>query len=93
MADATGALEKIGVVEGFFARPSAAVIKVTKGTLKAGERIYIKGHTTDLQQTVLSMQVDRKEIAEAKKGDVIGIQVERRVRPNDIVYRLPCAGD
>ncbi len=58
----------------FFAQPSAAVIKLTKGTLKQGERIYIKGHTTDLQQTV--------------KSHTIGMQVTDRVRPNDIVYKL-----
>ena len=88
MTEAERKLETIGVVEGFFARPSAAVIKLTKGTLKAGERIYIKGHTTDLQQVVQSIQIDHKEIAEAKKGDVVGIQVNDRVRPNDVVYRL-----
>ena len=46
MVEAERKLETIGVVEGFFARPSAAVIRMTKGKLKAGERIYIKGHTT-----------------------------------------------
>ena len=88
MVEAERNMEEIGVVEGFFARPSAAVIKMTKGTLKPGERIYIKGHTTDLQQVVESMQVDHKPIAEATKGAVIGIQVTDRVRPNDLVYKL-----
>lgn len=89
MAEAERKLETVGVVERFFARPSAAIIKLTKGTLKAGERIYIKGHTTDLQQVVQSMQMDHQEIAEAKKGDMIGVQVNDRVRPNDVVYKLP----
>lgn len=88
MAEAERTLEKIGVVEGFFARPSAAIIKLTKGKLTVGERIYIKGHTTDLQQVVQSMQVDHTEIAEANKGAIIGVQVQQRVRPNDIVYKL-----
>ena len=88
MAEAERKLEEIGVVEGFFARPSAAIIKLTKGKLKPGERIYIKGHTTDLQQVVQSMQIDHKDIAEAKTGDVIGVQVNDRVRPNDAVYKL-----
>ena len=88
MAETKQAMEKIGVVEGFFARPSAAIIKLTKGKLKQGERVYIKGHTTDLQQVVESMQVDHKDIAEAKKGNIIGIQVTDRVRPNDVVYKI-----
>ena len=88
MAETERTMEKIGVVKGFFAQPSAAVIKLTKGKLKQGERIYIKGHTTDLQQVVDSMQIDHKPIAEAKKGHTIGMQVTDRVRPNDVVYRL-----
>ena len=88
MAEAKQTMEKIGVVEGFFARPSAAIIKLTKGKLKPGERIYIKGHTTDLQQVVESMQMDHKDIAEANKGHVIGVHVTDRVRPNDVVYKI-----
>lgn len=88
MAEAQQQMQEIGVVEGFFARPSAAVVKLTKGKLKTGEHIYIKGHTTDLQQVVQSMQIDHNEVAEAKQGAVIGIQVNDRVRQHDIVYKL-----
>ena len=87
MADAALPLEQVGVVEGFFARASAAVIKLKKG-IKQGERLYIKGHTTDLQQVVESMQINHQEIAEANKGSTIGLLVRARVRPNDVVYRI-----
>ena len=86
-AQAQPKMEEVGVVEGFFAHPSAAIIKL-KGKLKKGERIYIKGHTTDLQLVVQSMQMDHKDIAEGKQGDVIGIQVGDRVRQHDVVYRV-----
>ncbi len=88
MAEADKQLQEIGRVVGFFAHPSAAVIELTKGKLKAGERIYIKGHTTDLQQVVQSLQIDRQPIAEAKAGQTIGIKVDDRVRHNDVVYKV-----
>ena len=39
--------EVIGQVSDFFARPVVAGIDLT-GTLKMGDKIHIKGHTTDL---------------------------------------------
>jgi hypothetical protein len=34
------------------------------------------------------MQIDRTPVAEAKKGQSVGIKVSDKVRPNDLVYRL-----
>ena len=80
--------EKIGKVQKFFAKPSVAAIAVTAGVLKIGDKIHFKGHTTDFEDTITSMQVDNKPIEEAKKGDLIGIRVIERVRENDTVYKI-----
>jgi translation elongation factor EF-Tu-like GTPase len=77
--------KEIGEVSTFFSHVSVAAIKL-KDKLKVGDRIKIKGHTTDIEQLVDSMQIDRKEVKEAKKGDEIGIKVNDRVRPNDKVF-------
>ncbi len=79
--------EIIGKVEDFFARPVVAGIGLT-GSLKVGDKIRIKGHTTDLEMTVDSMQIDNANVAEAKKGDSIGIKVPERVRAGDSVYKI-----
>ena len=34
------------------------------------------------------MQMDHQDIAEGKQGDVIGIQVNDRVRQHDVVYKM-----
>ncbi len=80
--------EKIGVVFNYFAKPMVAAIKLTDGDLEVGDRIYIKGHTTNFEQIVESMQIEGRDIKSAKKGASIGIKVNERVRPNDIVYRI-----
>ncbi len=77
----------IGKVTHFFGRISVAVLDLTE-PLKVGETIHIKGHTTDLTQRVESMQVEHKDIQEAKPGDQVAIKVTGRVHENDVVYRV-----
>ena len=79
--------KEIGGVSSFFSHVGVAAIKLV-GKLKVGDRIHIKGHTTDFEQLVDSMQIDRKDVKEAKKGDEIGIKVNDRVRPNDKVFLI-----
>jgi len=79
--------EVIGKVSDFFARPVVAGIKLT-ATLKLGDKIHIKGHTTDLEFTVDSMQINNVDVSEAKAGDSVGIKVSDRVRGGDIVYKV-----
>jgi selenocysteine-specific translation elongation factor len=77
----------IGNVSDFFAHPVVAGIELT-ATLKVGDKIHIKGHTTDLELVVESMQIKNKNVTEAKAGDSIGIKVSDRVRAGDSVYKI-----
>ena len=78
---------EIGKVDDFFARPVVAGITLT-GTLNLGDKIHIKGHTTDLELTVTSMQINNANVNTAKAGDAIGIKLTDRVRPGDKVYKV-----
>ena len=77
----------VGTVEDFFAHPVVAGIRLTD-TLKVGDKIRIKGHTTDLEMEVGSMQIDNANVTEAKAGDSIGVKVAERVRAGDSVYKI-----
>ena len=79
--------KEVGVVSDFFAHVVVAGINMT-GTLKVGDKVHIKGHTTDLEMDVTSMQIDNKNVTEAKKGQSVGIKVPERVRPGDLVYKV-----
>jgi len=79
--------ELIGKVSDFFARPVVAGIELT-APLKVGDTIHITGHTTDLEFTVNSMQINNVNVSEAKAGDAIGIKVNDRVRRGDTVYKV-----
>ena len=80
-------MEEIGRVSSFFAHPSVAVIDLT-APLKLGETVYIKGHTTDFQQAVESMQVDRAPVQQVQAGASVGLKVTGRCRKHDVVYKL-----
>ena len=78
---------EIGHVSDFFARPVVAGITLS-GTLKVGDTIHIKGHTTDIELTVESMQINNINVTEGKAEDAIGIKVPDRVRAGDHVYKV-----
>ncbi len=79
--------KEIGKVSGYFNHIGVAAIKLS-GDLKVGDKIHIKGHTTDLKQEIESMQIEKENVKSAKKGDHVGIKVQERVRPNDKVFLI-----
>jgi translation elongation factor EF-1alpha len=80
--------EQVGMVVKFFSKPSVAAIEVTGGSIKKGDTLHYKGHTTDFTEAVASMELDNNPIDEAKAGDLIGIKVKERVRESDKVYKI-----
>lgn len=83
--------DEIGRVVAFFRIPVVAVIRLRKGALKLGEKIWIRGHTTNLKLSITSMQINHQPIQKAKKGDEFGVKIPSRSRIGDRVYRLPTA--
>jgi len=77
--------KKVGEITHFFAKPSAAVLKL-ESALKVGDQVHIQGHSTHITQEVTSMQVDRKEVGPAKPGDDVAMLVTDRVREGDEVF-------
>lgn len=47
--------------------------------MKVGDRIRIKGHITDIEVMVESMEVDITPATEASPGQAVGIKVSDRV--------------
>ena len=77
--------KKVGEIAHYFGKIMVAAIKV-KAEIKVGDTLHIKGHTTDFEQVVDSIQIEHESIAKAKKGDDIGIKVKDHVREGDEVF-------
>lgn len=80
--------ELVGSVTLFFAKPCVAAIEIASGSLSVGDTIKIKGSTTDFEQKVESMEIDRKPVTSAGAGQSVGVKVKDRVRPHDKVFKL-----
>ena len=80
--------KKIGEVIKYFSKIGVAALHLSEGSLKVGETIHIVGHTTDMTQTIDSMQMENQSVQEAGKGADIGIKVKDRVRENDVVNKV-----
>ena len=81
--------ERIGFVTHYFNHLSVAVVKLEAGTLRVGDNIHFRGHTTDFAQRVDSLQVDHASVTEVGRRDDFGLKVREHVRENDTVYILP----
>ena len=79
-------LREVGKVAHFFSRINVAVIDVMD-TISVGDTIFIKGPTTDIEQTIDSMEIEHAKVEQATAGQSIGMKVNGRVRENDTVYK------
>jgi putative protease len=79
-------LHEVGKVSHFFGHIDVAVVDVTD-TISVGDRILIKGPTTDIEQIVDSMEIEHAKVKQATAGQSIGMKVKGRVRENDTVYK------
>lgn len=77
----------IGKVTHFFDKISVAAIELSD-TLKAEDKIHIKGSVTDFEQPVGSMQIEHESVKTAKAGQIIGLKVDEPVKENDLVYKV-----
>lgn len=77
----------IGKITHYFGNISVGIIELAE-ELKVGDKIHIKGSSTDFEQTVDSIQIEHQNVDSAKSGDAIGIKVDQKVKENDQVYKV-----
>ena len=79
---------EIGKVTHYFSKIGVAAIAITQDSLKVGDTIHIKGHTSDFQQPVDSIQLDNASVPEAQAGHNIGIKIQQHAREHDVVFKV-----
>jgi len=79
--------KRVAQVTHYFTHLSVAVLALTD-SLSIGDRIHIYGHSTDLEQTVDSMQIEHKPVLKVGPGDDVALKVIEPVRQGDVVYRM-----
>lgn len=79
--------KEVGQITHYYGHLSVGIIELTDN-LKVGDNIHIKGHSDDFTQAIDSMQIEHKDVQEAKAGDLIGIKVIQKVHPHDKVFKI-----
>jgi hypothetical protein len=80
--------ERIGVVTHYFSHPAVAIIQLESGTLRIGDMIHIRGHTTDFTQKVESLEIKHAPATEVGPKDDFGLKVVEHVREHDVVFKV-----
>jgi hypothetical protein len=80
--------QRIGVVTHYYSHLSVATMKLEPGaTLRVGDVIHIRGHTTDFTQRVESLEVSHAPAREVGPNDDFGIKVIEHAREHDVVFK------
>lgn len=80
--------ERIGIVTHYYGNVSVAVVKLESGSLRVGDTIHVRGHTSDFTQRVESLQIGHAPVSEVGPNDDFGLKVIAHVREHDIVYKV-----
>jgi len=80
-------LQEIGVITHYFERIKVSVVKLTHGTVLIGDKLTIIGPKRKFVQKIWSMQIESEDVKVAKKGQLIGIKVDKQVGLGDKVYK------
>ncbi|MDD4250770.1 MAG: U32 family peptidase [Candidatus ainarchaeum sp.] len=78
---------QIGLVKKYYVKINVVEIKLSFD-LKIGDKIIIEGKNTFIEQEIVSMQSNHKELTIAKKGDLVGVKISGRARVNDVVFKV-----
>ncbi len=78
----------VGKITHYFTNIGVAVVEITDSGLNVGDKIHIKGATSDFEQAIDSMQVEHENVKKAKKGEAVGLKVDQQVREGDDVFKV-----
>jgi putative protease len=77
----------VGKIIHYYTNIGVGVIELSD-ELKVGDKIHIKGDSTDFEQTVDSMQIEHQNVQSAKSGESLGLKTIEKVKENDEVFKV-----
>lgn len=80
-------LIKVGEITHYFDRIKVCVVKITQGTILIGDKLTVVGAKNKFIQKVWSMQIESQDVKVAKKGQSIGLKIDKPALVGDIVYK------
>lgn len=88
-SQATSRKMYIGKCTNYFNKIHVAEFKLETSNLKVGDEIIVTGPTTGVVQTIITeVRVDLKSVEEGKKGELISIQIDEKIRRADKLFKM-----
>lgn len=78
-------MDQIGKVTHYYDKLGVAIVKPTK-TIKVGDKVRFGSEENGFMQTVESMELNHEAVSQAKKGEEVGIKVDKKAREGTPVY-------
>jgi putative protease len=79
---------KIGKVTHYYDKIGVAVVELDAGISNGDKIKFVRGGEDLFEQEIASMQVEHEQVESAKKGDVIGLKVDKELREGAEVYKV-----
>jgi len=79
---------KVGVITHYFGKLGVAVIKATEAPIAVGDKIHIKGHTTDHTQVIESLQIEHQSVPRIEVGQDAGMKTGCHAHEHDEVFKV-----
>jgi len=79
--------KEIGKVTHWYDKLGVAVLDL-KGALKAGDIVKVRKGAEEFEDTIVSMQVDHKNVSSAKKGDEVAVKFSQKTKEGAVIYKM-----
>ncbi|HEY4500991.1 MAG TPA: hypothetical protein VJI70_01850 [Candidatus Paceibacterota bacterium] len=86
MAEAKTKKNLVGKVTHLYHKIGVVIVKLS-GSVSVGDTLYFEGGEHNFGEKISSMQIDRKDVSFAKKGDDVGMKVSGHAREGDKIYK------
>lgn len=79
---------KVGIVKHYYDKIGVAVVAFTSD-VNVGEKIkFERGGEELFEQELSSMQYEHQKIEHAKKGDIVGLKVDKAVKEGAEIFKI-----
>lgn len=79
--------QALGRVIHYYDKAMVAIVRLTGGGIRVGDRVKFVHHDSEFSQPVTSMEVEHKQIKSAKKKEEVAIKVDQKTHEGALVYK------
>ena len=77
--------KEIGKIVHWYDKINVAVIKLA-GKLSVGDKIKVKRHDSEFEETVSSMQLNHEAISSGKKGQEVAVMLSNKSHEGALIF-------